>query len=340
MSARWMGAAVVDIALIPVSVALASQGLGVRGWMAWLAAPWLFVLLVATWRSVASLVGLVRRSLGAAALGGGMVDRADPGAAAVRTLFGTFAYRELLKNLVLKDLKLKYRGSVFGFLWSLANPLLMIIVYTAAFTLILRVRTQGFVFLLLLGVLSWTFFANSATMSTGAIVDGGGLVKSAVFPRAIMPLATVLFNLAQYALTIVVFLPVMLIAYRIVPAPAMMLFPVFLGLQVAFTLGVALMLCTGTTFFRDIKHILEIALGVLFWATPILYQVRDLPEFARAGVLLSPVSPFITAYKEMFYYGQWPGLSLWILATLYAAASLSCGLRLFVSLEDRFAEKV
>ena len=109
-----------------------------------------------------------------------------------------YSYRELLKNLVLKDLKLKYRGSVFGFLWSLANPLLMIVVYTVAFTYILRVRSEGFVFYLMLGLLSWTFFASSAAMSTGAIVDNAGLLKSVLFPRAILPIATVLFNLAQY----------------------------------------------------------------------------------------------------------------------------------------------
>jgi ABC-type polysaccharide/polyol phosphate export permease len=250
------------------------------------------------------------------------------------------SYRELLRNLVLRNLKLKYRGSVFGFLWSLVNPLLMIVVYSAAFSIILRVRTPGFVFLLLLGVLAWTFFANSASMSTGAIVDSGGLVKSAVFPRAILPTATVLFNLAQYLLNVLVFLPVMLVAYGVLPVPAMGLFPVFLALQVAFTVGVALILSTGTVFFRDIRHILEIALGVLFWTTPIVYTIRDLPELVRTLVILSPLSPFVVAYHQIFYERHSPDPAVWFLAVLYAAAALSCGLRLFVSLEDRFAEQM
>src|ERR671924_2310548 len=94
-----------------------------------------------------------------------------------------FRYRELIRNLVLKDLKLKYRGSVLGFLWSLANPLLMIVVYTIAFNYILGMRVRGFVFYLMLGIVAWTFFANSAVMSAGAIVENGGLVKSIFFPR-------------------------------------------------------------------------------------------------------------------------------------------------------------
>jgi len=336
---RWL-ALLVDAAMIPASFFLASRAPGARTWVVYLTFVWLLVLLVVTWRSVASLAGLLHGARRDQSAGRGMIDRADPGGAAARTLIGTFVYRQLLRNLVMKDLKLKYRGSVFGFLWSLVNPLLMILVYSAAFTFILRVRTQGFVFFLLLGVLAWTFFANSASMSAGSIVDNGGLLKSAVFPRAIMPVATVLFNFAQYLLTIVVFLPLMLVIYRVAPVAPMILFPVFLALQVIFTIGVALMLATGTAFFRDIRHILEIALSMMFWTTPIVYQVSTLPEFARAGIMLSPLSPFVVAYQRMFYDRQWPDAWLWLLATLYAVAALSFGLRLFVAFEDRFAEQL
>src|SRR4051794_9700542 len=136
-----------------------------------------------------------------------MDDRAAVRPSLGRTLRGLFEYGHLLRNLVVKDLKLKYRGSVLGFVWSLANPVLMIAVYTVAFTYILRVRTPGFVFYLMLGVLAWTFFANAVAMPAGAVVDNGGLVRSVWFPRAILPIATVLFNFAQYLLTLAVFLP-------------------------------------------------------------------------------------------------------------------------------------
>ena len=102
----------------------------------------------------------------------------------------------------------------------------MIVVYTIAFTFILGMRSERFVFYLMLGLLSWTFFASSATMSTGAIVDNGGLLKSVLFPRAILPIATVLFNLAQYLLTVAVFLPLMLLWYRVPLVAPMLLFPV------------------------------------------------------------------------------------------------------------------
>lgn len=323
-----------------VAPGAAAAGFLAREPVYYVVAAWLFVLLALTWRAAAMLTRLVRRSLRDSATDRTMEDRADPGASAARTVVGVLGYGDLLRNLVLKDLKLKYRGSVFGFLWSLVNPLMMIVVYSTAFTYILRIRAEGYVFYLLLGVLAWTFFSNSASMSTGSVVDSGGLVKSAVFPRVILPAATVLFNLSQYLLTIVVFLPLMLVLYRVAPAPPMLLFPVFLALQVIFTIGVALILATGTAFFRDVRHILEIALSVLFWATPIVYQVRELPELIRTLILLSPLSPFVMAYQQIFYYHQWPDPSVWVVAVLYAAAAAAVGLRLFVTYEDRFAELV
>ena len=241
---------------------------------------------------------------------------------------------------MIKDLKLKYRGSVFGFLWSLANPLLMVVVYTVAFTFILQVRSAGFVFYLLLGMLSWTFFSNSATMSTGAVIDNAGLLKSVRFPRAILPIATVLFNLAQYLLTVSVFLPAMMLWYSVPLAAPMLLFPVFLALQVLFTIGVALLLATGTTFFRDIRHLLEVGLSVMFWLTPIVYELRNVPERMQLFILLSPVSPFVVAYHQLFVYREWPTGDVWLAATSYALGAFVVGAIVFLGFEDQLMEQL
>lgn len=302
----------------------------------------LTLLMVTTvgWRSVRLLwVGNAERAA-IQADATDMIDRADRTDSFGATFAALYRYRELLKDLVLKDLKLKYRGSVFGFLWSLVNPLLMIVVYTIAFKYIIRVKIEGFVFYLLLGVLAWTFFSNSAAMSTGAIADNGGLLKSVFFPRAILPIATVLFNLAQYLLTTVVFLPLMLVLFHVPLVAPMLLFPVFLALQVLFTIGVALILATGTAFFRDVRHLVEIGLMLMFWSTPIFYELRQVPELLRWPILLSPMSPFILAYQQIFYYRQWPDLSVWLVAVTYAAGAFVVGAALILAFEDRFAEQV
>jgi ABC-2 type transport system permease protein len=268
-----------------------------------------------------------------------MVDRAADAPSIRRTLAGVHRYRHLLRNLVLKDLKLKYRGSVIGFLWSLANPLLMGAVYTFAFTM-LNQQSERFVFKLMLGLLAWTFFTTSASMSTGSIVDSGGLVKSVWFPRAILPTATVLFNLAQYLHSVLVILPLMLLWYRVPLAAPMLLFPVFVVLQLVFTTGVAMTLATGAAFLRDVRHFVEIALTVLFWMTPIVYDARAVPEQYRQIILLSPMSPFVTAYQEIFYFSRWPDAATWATTVGYAVVALAIGLWLIVRHEDRFAEQV
>jgi ABC-type polysaccharide/polyol phosphate export permease len=192
----------------------------------------------------------------------------------------------------------------------------------------------------MLGILSWTFFANSANMSTGAIVDSAGLLRSVFFPRAILPIATVLFNLAQYLLTAAIFLPVLLLWYGVPLAAPMILFPVFLALQVVFTMGVALVLATSTAFFRDVRHLLEVALAVMFWTTPIVYELRQVPEALRLPILLSPMSSFVVAYQRLLYYGAWPESRLWLVAGTYAFGTFIIGATLLLAFEDRFAEQV
>jgi ABC-2 type transport system permease protein len=291
------------------------------------------------WRGAWVLRARARARAGGGA-GAEMVDRAAAMTTLTAVVASLYSYRELLKNLVLKDLKLKYRGSVFGFMWSLMNPLMMIIVYTVAFTFILRVRSQGFVFYLMLGQLAWALFANSASMSTGAIVDNSGLLKSVLFPRAILPIGTVLFNLAQYLLTISVFLPVMLLWYRVPLSAPMLLFPVFLSLQVMFTIGIAFMFATWTAFFRDVRHLLEVALAMLFWMTPIVYELRQVPERFRLLFLLSPMSPFVVAYQQIFYYREWPDATVWLMAVALALGAFVIGALLFLAFEDGFTEQL
>lgn len=271
---------------------------------------------------------------------GELVDAAGIGGGLLSALAALVQYRELIRNLVLKDLKLKYRGSFFGFLWSLFNPLVMIIVYMIAFKYIMAVRGGGFVFLLLLGILAWTFFASSATMGAGSIADNGGLLKTVHFPRAVLPIATVLFNLAQYLLTIAVFLPFMLLIYGVPPRPSMLLFPVIVLLQLAMTVGVAMALAAGTAFFRDLRHLLEIAMMVMFWTTPIIYDYQNIPRAWRWPVLLSPMSPFVLAYQQIFYYGRVPDPEVCIVAVLYSTVAFFGGFALFTRLQHEFVEQI
>ena len=268
------------------------------------------------------------------------IDRTTHREVPLETLSAIASHRELLKNLVLRDLKLKYRGSVLGFLWSLLNPLAVVVAYTVAFKYILQSTQADYPFFVLLGVLAWTFFASAVTMSTGAIIESGGLVKAVQFPRAILPMATVFFTLSQYLLTALVFLPFLLLLRQMPLGWPMLLYPVFLFLQLVMTLGFALLLAAGTTYFRDIRHLVEVALQLLFWTTPIVYAVEIVPAALRPLIQASPMSPFITAYHEMFYYVRWPDVTTWVMALGYAAVALAAGIMVFTRLQDELGEQL
>jgi lipopolysaccharide transport system permease protein len=268
------------------------------------------------------------------------IDRTTEPSSLLQTFRSLVAYRELLRQLVMRDLKLKYRGSVLGFLWSLGNPLAMVIVYTFAFKYILLMDDPGYVFNVLLGIMTWSLFAQAATMSTGSIIESTGLVRAVRFPRAILPVATVFFNLAQFLLTAAVFVPIMLLWLGLPPAWPMLLFPVLLTLQVAFIVGVALMLSVFTTKFRDVKHLIEVVLPLLFWTTPIFYPLSFVPESMRMAIQLSPMSPFVISYQRILYDAQVPDMFVTIIAVVYGLSMLAIGAMIFLSAEDELVEQL
>jgi len=274
--------------------------------------------------------------------GGDLVDVEEVfyGGAGSLRLFSLFRYRELLRSLVAKDLKLKYRRSSLGFLWSLLNPLILIAVYGFAFRYVLQDRRPNFTLFLLFGVLPWTFFASSLQTASGAIVENVGLLRSALFPRAILPAAVVIFHLAQFLLSVAVLVPVALVVFDVAPSWPMLLFPLVVLLQGLFTLGAAFVIATLAAFFHDVRHLIEVGVGILFWLTPILYDTAVLPPRVREWILLNPLTSFVVPYQQIFYHQRMPDPYLLVSALAFATASLAVGYSLFVAAEPRFMEKV
>lgn len=257
-----------------------------------------------------------------------------------RSSMRLFQYRELIRNLVLKDLKLKYRGSVLGFLWSLANPLSLIIVYGFVFNRMLRTDVPDFGYFLLVGILPWNFFAQSLTMSTVAIIDNGNLIRKVWLPNEVFPVATVLFNLAQFLLALLVLLPTAIVYFnKSIDWPYLAIIPV-LCLHVIFTLGLCMVLATATVFYRDIKHFTEILVMLLFWLTPVVYNRRVVSDSLRLVVYSNPVSYFIAAYQDIFYTGVAPDFDHMLILVLLSGVSALIGQLVFTTYKSRFAEEI
>jgi ABC-type polysaccharide/polyol phosphate export permease len=237
-------------------------------------------------------------------------------------------YRDLLINLVATELKVKYRGSTLGFLWSLLNPLALITIYTIAFRYIVRIQIERYAVFLVAGILPWQFFANSALTSTISLMVNASLLKKVYFPREIIPAATVVFNLIQMTIALAVFLPSLLVLTGRLPW-TLVFYPAVLGLQVLFVIGVAMGLSALTVVFRDLRHLTEVGLMMLFWMTPILYSVSMVPEWLRSVFAFNPMTSYVSAYQDIAYWGRPPEPALWLAMAVWAALALLVGGAIF-----------
>ncbi len=249
-------------------------------------------------------------------------------------------YRSLIVNLVLRDLRLKYRESTLGVLWSLLHPLLLLGAYTLAFKVIMRVPTEGYPSFLLAGLLPWTFFAGALQASTHAIIGNEHLIKRVRFPREALPIATVLFAFLQLLLALGVFWPASLIAQRLPPAPSALCLPLILVLHLCFAVGLALALSALTVQFQDIVHLTEVGLLLLFWVTPIVYPVDMAPTGLRQLLLLSPPAAFTVAYQDVLVWGRLPSKHVVVVICGATLASLLLGAVIFGRRQGRFAEEI
>jgi len=252
-----------------------------------------------------------------------------------------FAYRTFIFNMVLKDLKLRYQASILGFLWSMLNPLLMLVVYTIVFSRVMRVTTEGnYTFFLFSGLMPWTFFSGALVASTDSVVGSAGLIRKVQFPHETLPVATVLFFFAQLGLALLVVVPgLVLITGATMTAVAWFAVPLLL-LQLLFTIGVALGLAALTTVFRDITHLTDVVLMVLFWGTPIVYPAKMAPEGLQAWFRFSPVSGFIEAYHALLVRHRLPDAGALALLVVWTVVALVAGRALFRRLSPTFAEAV
>lgn len=258
------------------------------------------------------------------------------------------AYRDLVRNLVLRDLKVRYKNSVLGFFWSLLNPLLMMIILTVVFTVMVRIaNVQRFPLFILTGLLPWNFLSVSLIVSTRSIVDNAHLIKKVYFPREVLPLATVLSELVHFFLALVVLfalLPIFGVGFT----PWISFLPLLMLTQSIFIVGLALFLSTLNVFFRDTQTIMGVATNAWFFLTPIIYPLSTLPRDFQLGALtvdvqrlvmaLNPMASLVTCYRTVILEGEPPAFDLWYRSLIVAVVSLLVGYLVFHRYSRAFGE--
>lgn len=200
-----------------------------------------------------------------------------------------FTYHYLLRNLVARDLKTRYKNSILGFLWSFLNPLLMMVVYTILFTILIPNNgVRQYSIFILVALIPWQFLSGTLIGGTVSIVSNGALIKKVYFPRALLPISVVLSNLVNFLLAFVVLL-VFLFASGIGLTIHALWVPVILLAQVIFLLGLSFLFSTLQTFYRDVLMILDVGLLAWFFLTPVFYPYEQLSKSATVfGVTFNP----------------------------------------------------
>lgn len=246
-----------------------------------------------------------------------------------------FQYRWLLKELVVRDLKIKYRRSVLGYLWSVLNPLLMMVVLTIVFSTMFRFNIPNYPVYLLTGQLLFSFFCDSTNMAMGSILNGASLIKKVYLPKYIFPLSRVLSTFTTMLFSLAALFIVMLATSAEFHITMIML-PLVLFYMLVFSLGVSLILAVSVVYFRDIEHLYGVFLSALNYLTPIFYPASILPEWLKQLMVLNPLYDFITLFRNILLYGNWPTVEEYVICTLYSFGFLILGMWVFQKHQKNF----
>ncbi|MBD9634216.1 MULTISPECIES: ABC transporter permease [Pseudomonadaceae] len=245
-----------------------------------------------------------------------------------------WSYRGFIAGSVKREFQARYRNSMLGALWTVINPLAMILVYTVIFSQVMRARLPGvddslaYSVFLCAGLITWGLFSEIIGRSLSMFLDNANLLKKLSFPRICLPLIVILNACANFAIILALFLGFLLITGRL-PGMALIALPALLLIQLLFCVGLGMVLGILNVFFRDVGQFFGIALQFWFWLTPIVYPLSILPAGIRQLVSLNPMTPLMHAYQEVFLSGAWPDWSSLLPIAVLGLILCVCGLALF-----------
>jgi len=256
-------------------------------------------------------------------------------------------YRELFGNLFRRDVQAKYRGSLLGVAWTLANPVLLMAVYLLVFSVLWKTRfgTEGhYALFLLVGLSAWIFFSTSLQSASRSMLDNANLIRKTRFPRQLVPLSIVATQLVSFAVMLVGLLALNFALLPRVRATEWLAVPLALGV-VAIAAGLALAISSLDVLFRDVEFLISALLLPLFFLTPVLYPLNS-GEIAKHHKVVdvihwgNPLSPAIQALRAPLFYGDLPSLADTLYVVVASVAALALGAWVFTRVDDQIAVEV
>lgn len=243
-------------------------------------------------------------------------------------------YRDLVRALVVRDLKVRYRRSAIGFLWTMLQPLLTMLVLTLVFSAIFRFEITNYPVYALAGIMFWNFFSQSITTSMNSLRGNAHLLTKIPVPKAVFPLATVIAGVINLLFALVPLFAILLFTGHPI-RPAILFLPAAILLAALFTLGAGLLLSPMAVFFYDTIEMIGVLMTLLMYMTPIFYPMDIVPEKYVWAVRFSPIRSVLEVFRDPIYYGKIPPLSHLTVAVVVTAGALLIGIVAFRRSSDR-----
>jgi ABC-type polysaccharide/polyol phosphate export permease len=250
-----------------------------------------------------------------------------------------FRYRNLIGELIARDIKTRYKRSLLGIAWTMLNPLLTMLVLAVIFSSIFRFSFEHYVVYLLSGLLIWQLLAQTTTYAMGQMIWGGDLLRKIYLPRTAFAVSSIGTGLVNLGLSLIpLFLIMMLTGVKL--TPALLMLPVGVVLTAMFSLGIGLFLSALAVYYTDILSIYEILLMIWMYLTPIIYPVEALPQSVRRLVAFNPMSGFVELFRQPIVNGIPASLETYGWSAIAALLALIAGWMFFTHRADAIAYHV
>ena len=249
-----------------------------------------------------------------------------------------WAYRTMIQSLVHKDLRGRYQASVLGFLWTFIVPLCQLLVYTVVFSVIMRSNVERFYLYLFVALIPWNFFSACLTSGSSCVVQQQSLVNKIYFPREVIPIAFVTSSFVNMLYCEIVVIAVCIFSGVQFNLLGLLCLPIVMIVEYLLALGITMIISALDVYFRDLEHILGILAMAWMFLTPIMYDISMIPKRLLPIFMLNPMSPIVTAYRDILYSGGIPRLETLGTAVGMGIVFLVLGFLIFGRLKKRFSE--
>lgn len=252
-----------------------------------------------------------------------------------------YNYRELLKTNVKKDIRGKYKASVLGVLWSFINPLLQVLVYALVFPYLLRSTGDDYIMYLVTGIIPWTYFQTVLGSCVSCVKNNSGIIKKVYFPKIILPVSSMLSGFINFMISCVIILAFSLI-WRTGISWHIILVPLIAVVEGLFVLGIGLIGGAFDAYLQDLEYIIAFLTQLLFYGTPIVYELSTFSGSHNLIVRLiqhNPLTIIMNSYRDVFLYHQVPDMKALGIVSVISVVGVVIGYVIFKKLEKGFAEQ-